>query len=96
MNPSTIFLSASAIVVFALAYALIKWVQIRERTGLHAKTAAGFFVACFALYVVGQSLVIVQVLGYLPGVGDVSSYMYALAAILFAIGSYYQYKSVSA
>jgi hypothetical protein len=94
MDTQTVFIVASIIIVCALIYSLTRWWAIRGKVSTIAKTAAGLFVVCFALYAVGQSLVIIQVLGYLRGLGDVSSYLYALAAILFAVGSYYQYKSL--
>jgi hypothetical protein len=90
-----IFFVASSIVVFALLYALIKWTQIRKCVALDAERASGFFITCFALYAVGQTIVIIQYIGLLKGIGDVSEYMYALAAILFAVGSNLQYKSVT-
>lgn len=68
---------------------------MRLRLAGSARKAAGLFVMCFALYAIGQTLVVVQVLGYLRGSGDVSSYLYALAALLFAVGSYQQYKSLA-
>jgi hypothetical protein len=45
------------------------------------------------LYATGQSWVIFQVLKAVP-YSDIPNYLYALAAILFAIGSYYQRKSI--
>lgn len=88
-----IFIVASVIVVAALIFALWQWVFIRKGLSGDGRVAASLFVTCFALYAVGQSIVIGQVLYWLPFT-DVSSYLYALAAILFAVGSYYQRKAL--
>ena len=94
MNTSlTVFVVASLVVVAALVYPLWQWLFIRKGLSGAGKVAASLFVACFALYAVGQGVVIAQVLNWLPR-GDVSSYLYALAALLFAVGSYYQRKSL--
>ena len=94
MDQFTIFISASVVVIFALLYSLVQWTRIRTASNGHARTAATFFAICFALYVVGQSIVVLDALTVLEGMNAISSYLYALAALFFALGSYFQMKSV--
>ncbi len=90
-----IFIVASTVVVFALLISLVYWYKIWEKgTSAEFKKGAMLYVVCFALYVIGQSLVIFQNLGVINQWYSLSSYLYALAAILFAIGSYFQYRSI--
>ena len=94
MDQFTVFIGASVIVISALLYSLVQWIRIRTASSSHARTAATFFALCFGLYVVGQSIVVLDALTILEGMNGISSYLYALAALLFAAGSYFQVKSV--
>lgn len=100
MEPITVFVAASSVVLAALVLSLVAWARIAAAIAAapspscSARVASRLFVACFALYAVGQGLAIAQVLGHLRGLGDVSSYCYAAAAILFAVGSWAQLRSV--
>lgn len=88
----TVFYISSVLVVLALLVALYSWYRIAMmRTGKSAR-AAKLFVVCFLLYVVGQTLVILDVAGFLSGWGYIASYLYAIAALFFAVGSYTLYK----
>lgn len=94
MTPFQIFITASVVVVLALLISLILWIQIRNMTSGYARRAAGYYTLCFLLYVIGQSLVVMQVLKWTAFQMDISSYLYAIASLLFAFGTYYQYRSL--
>lgn len=92
MNSFTLFVVTLVVVDIALIIALVCWTLLAKKTSSRARVASVLFVICFALYVVGQTAVILDVVGV--DINSVfSSYLYALAAILFAIGSVYQLKS---
>jgi hypothetical protein len=95
MTPLHIFVGASSIVVVALITSLYFWIKILNTAQGRAKIASRYFATCFLLYAVSQTIVIAQVLGYMKVFGDIPSYGYALAALLFSIGSYYQWKSLT-
>jgi hypothetical protein len=88
-----IFYVTSILVVIALLIATYSWYQIAQMRSGKSARGAQLFVGCFLLYVVGQSLVILDVAGFLKDWGYLASYMYAVASILFAAGSYMMYKS---
>lgn len=94
MNATTVFIVASIVVLIALILSLGFWIQIWKHTTNTAKQAARYFVICFTLYSIGQSIALLQGMNVLRGWWSVSSYLYALAALLFAIGSSLQYRSV--
>lgn len=94
MTPFQIFVTASVVVILALLISLILWIQIRNMTSGYARRAASYYTFCFLLYVIGQSLVVIQALRWISFRTDISSYLYALASLLFALGTYYQYKSL--
>ncbi|MEX0918321.1 MAG: hypothetical protein WDZ93_04160 [Candidatus Paceibacterota bacterium] len=85
----------SIIVVLALSISLVYWFKIwKKGTDTNFKKGSFLYVVCFTLYVVGQTSAILQSNGFVEGWYNLSSYCYALAALLFAFGSYYQYQSV--
>jgi len=91
-----IFNITSTIVVLALFASLVYWFKIwKKGTDTDFKRGSFLYVVCFTLYVVGQTLVILQSNGFVDGWYSLSSYCYALAALLFAFGSYYQYQSIA-
>lgn len=94
MTPNHIFLIASAVVLAALLVSLWCWNTIRSRTNGTARSAAGAFTVCFALYSAGQALALAQGLDWVNGYWAVPSICYAVAAIIFAVGSFTQLKSV--
>jgi hypothetical protein len=93
MDSLLIFTISSTVVVLALCFALLQWLAIGDTVTGPAKKAARLFSLCFMLYATGQSWVIFQVLKALP-FSNIPNYLYAAAAILFAVGSYYQLKSI--
>ena len=88
-----VFLLTLIVVDIALIIALISWIMIWKKVSGKSKTAATFFVTCFLLYSIGQTLVILDVME-LPIDSDISSYMYAVAAVFFAIGSVFHYRGL--
>ncbi len=93
MDPILIFTITNTAVVLALCFSLLLWLTIGDHVSGAAKKAARLYSLCFMLYATGQSWVIFQVLKAVP-YSDIPNYLYASAAILFAIGSYYQLKSI--
>lgn len=94
MTPFQIFITASVIVILALVFSLILWTCIITRSVGYARWAAVLFALCFFLYTIGQTLVVLQVTQMITWNFDLSSYLYALASLVFAVGSWYQYKSI--
>ncbi len=94
MSPLHIFIAASSIVVIALVISLVFWIKILLKTTGSAHKAGLLFATCFALYTLSQTIIIFQSIGYFTFLGGIPNYGYALAALLFAIGSWHQWKSV--
>lgn len=82
-----IFIIASGVVLLALVLSLVAWIAIATKTKKLARVAAGFFVTCFALYTFGQALALLQSLELVVWGFAVPSVCYAVAAVLFAVGS---------
>lgn len=91
MNPQGIFLFVSAAVLVSLLMSSICWYLMSRRAKGIARTSAMLFVIAFGLYFVGQLMAFLQGVGMLRGGWAVPSLLYAIAAVLFAFGSYYQY-----
>lgn len=87
MTPYQIFVVASSVVLLALVLSLVAWIAIVAKTKRLERSAAGFFVVCFGLYTVGQALALLQSLEVVAWGYAVPSICYALAAVLFAVGS---------
>lgn len=95
MSPFAISITMLVIVDAALLYALYAWWRIAGRVAAgREKTSARLFIACFALYVVGQTSVLLWALKVITLPFDISVYLYAVAAILFAVGSAYKLSSL--
>ncbi len=94
MEPRTIFIIASLVILLALVMSFVCWLLVWQRTKASARFAALFFVICFGLYIVGQALALLQGLGIVEGLWSLPSLLYALAALLFAGGSWQQWKSL--
>lgn len=92
MDPMLIFTISGALVLVALMYSLLEWARILQKSTGQKRTGSILFAISFLLYAVGQFWVIFQVLNAVPR-STIPSYMYALAAFLFAIGSYYHRRS---
>lgn len=95
MDARTIFIIASSVILLALLISFVCWLLIWNRTTKAARVGATFFVICFGLYVLGQGLALLQGLGVVDGLWSVPSLLYALAALLFAAGSLFQWKSLN-
>ena len=94
MSSFSIFIYASLAVIIALAISLIYWVKIAGQASNQASRHASWaYVISFALYIIGQSVVVLQALHMIKGWYSFSSYAYALAAFIFAYGSYLHYQS---
>ncbi len=95
MTPYQIFIAASSVVLFALILALVAWMVIAAKTKRLERIAAGFFVTCFALYTLGQALALLQSLEMVAWGYALPSVCYAVAAVLFAVGSGCQLVAIS-
>lgn len=95
MDPRTIFIIASAVILLALVISFVCWFLVWRGTASWARAAATFFVVCFGLYIVGQGLALLQGLRIVDSLWNVPSLLYALAALLFAGGSWCQWKSIT-
>ncbi len=95
MTPQQIFILTCSIVLVALLISLFYWIRINGLSKGTARKAAICYVICFGLYSVGQAMVILQSLKVITGWFDIPSYLYALAALIFAVGSHFQYRSVA-
>ena len=91
--PQNIYITLLLIVDCALIYSLFAWWKIVQKTTNREKLSAKFFLTCFTLYVIGQTMVLLQTLEVIDLGMDYSGYFYAVAAILFAVGSYFKLKS---
>ena len=91
--PINIYITLLLIVDCALIYSLFAWWKIVQKTTGKENLSAKLFLTCFALYVIGQTMVLLQTLEIIDLGMDYSGYFYALAAILFAVGSYFRLKS---
>lgn len=94
MNSNTIFVVASAVVLIALVVSFVCWIQVHAKTRGMAQMSAKSFVACFGLYIVGQGLALLQGMGIVNGYWAVPSLCYAVAALIFAVGSFQQLRSL--
>lgn len=95
MDSQTIFVAASAIVLVALVISFACWIQVHQKTNGMAQMSAKSFVACFGLYIVGQGLALLQGMEIVKGYWAIPSLCYAIAALIFAVGSWQQLKSLS-
>lgn len=95
MSPFAIAITMLVIVDLALIYALYAWWKITRKVSGREKISARLFVTCFALYVVGQTSVLLWMLKVISLPFDISVYLYAIAAVLFAVGSHYKLTSLS-
>ena len=93
MDPLLVYTISSTMVVVTLCVSLLFWLRIKDKTKGDAQMAARLFAICFLFYAVGQSWIIFQVLKTVP-VSTIPSYLNAISAFIFAIGSYYQMKSL--
>lgn len=94
MDSHAIFVLASAVVLIALIASFACWIGIHAKTSGTARMSAKSFVACFGLYIIGQGLALLQGMGLVNGFWAVPSLCYAVAALVFAIGSFQQLKSL--
>lgn len=87
------YIIPSGVVLASLILALLCWIRIVPHTAGYARTAARCFVVCFSLYAFGQALALVQMTGHVKSLYAIPPVCYAVAAIIFGLGSWKQLKS---